>query len=461
MANQIFIDFNNYNSVEEVLQQWTPRWKSVSADWELVSLANIGKVLRHGYLTSRRSLLSYNGVDNINDKLEIVTKFRTTGTLNSSNSPQLRARCSGTGSETGIIAYDNSDTKLLTISGYLNGSSIEQTTISNTIPKPSIIYWYRIRLEGNNVYLKLWEDGQAEPIDWSLTATISTIPIESGLWNGIGAFASTYGIREWMCVGFGINGATAPKSITDIDTTPPGEVTNFRYQVDGNTFDLLWSFPSDSDLSHAKIYKNGVLLGSYSKPFGWASFNTSDFPTTCTFKITTVDTIGNESQGVTITYTPPDTTPPGEVTDLYVYYSESTGTVWYFCTKPNDLDYNHAKLYVDGTIMYTNAVTDSFAEINIPKDKNAVIKVTTIDNNGNESTGVEYTYIAVVVVETPVKYVYSSGFSLPIYSTLDNRPVRISLNGSIGAFELVDVSDSYASPFRVQTTSGIKAIKRG
>jgi hypothetical protein len=122
------------------------------------------------------------------------------------------------------------------------------------------------------------------------------------------------------------------------DTTPPSEVTNLSESHTDTTIDLSWTNPTDSDFSHCNVYRDGSLVQSNVTSVSYGESGLLD-NTSYTYKITTVDSTGNESTGVTITVTtnetpteptdpPPDTeNPPSDVItgsgtagDPYVLY---------------------------------------------------------------------------------------------------------------------------------------------
>jgi len=67
----------------------------------------------------------------------------------------------------------------------------------------------------------------------------------------------------------------------------------------------------------------------------------------------------------------------------------------------------------------------------------------------------------IAILSGVISYLYSNGFSLPIYGTPSSaRPLVISTPIGLGALELVELVSSEASPFRISTSSGIKSIKK-
>ncbi|GLB58682.1 GLUG motif-containing protein [Cytobacillus sp. NCCP-133] len=99
------------------------------------------------------------------------------------------------------------------------------------------------------------------------------------------------------------------------DTTPPGEVTitstSTTKQADGSYFaDITWTSPTDIDLASISVYKDGQLLVN-GTPETTAGYHDEGLVENQTYiyKITTIDTSGNESQGVEVSITPVQTVP--------------------------------------------------------------------------------------------------------------------------------------------------------
>jgi hypothetical protein len=86
------------------------------------------------------------------------------------------------------------------------------------------------------------------------------------------------------------------------DFTPPSEVTNLTAsKIDDTHVDLTWILPTDSDFSYTKVYRDGTYIGDGMYDMFGDSTNAT---ISHTYKVTTVDTTGNESVGVTVTYIP-------------------------------------------------------------------------------------------------------------------------------------------------------------
>jgi hypothetical protein len=176
-----------------------------------------------------------------------------------------------------------------------------------------------------------------------------------------------------------------------VDTIPPANVTNLTPSgITENGFNASWTAPTDSDLNQFKIYLNGTLVDTISKAVTSYSFSQLNPDTSYSLKVTSVDGLGNESSGSTLTVKTnikPDVTAPSNVTNL-------TGTPTYNSvslswTNPPETDFAKVKVYENG--VYQKSVTaaeDSTAYFgNLDPQTQYTFKVTSVDNTGNESNG--------------------------------------------------------------------------
>lgn len=108
------------------------------------------------------------------------------------------------------------------------------------------------------------------------------------------------------------------KTEKEKDITPPSEVNDFKSIVDTNFVNLSWVLPSDKDYSKSLLYRDGVLIKTFTNETSYTDLKLSE-DTLYKYKIVTVDKSGNKSDGSTImvltkfTYT---NVPPDPVGDL-------------------------------------------------------------------------------------------------------------------------------------------------
>lgn len=97
------------------------------------------------------------------------------------------------------------------------------------------------------------------------------------------------------------------------DEEPPGEVKDLSAEAGDGEVTLRYTFPPDSDFSYVRIYKDGDLVANNVKATSYKVTGLTN-GIKYTFRVTTVDKSGNESDGVTITATPQE--PGREITQL-------------------------------------------------------------------------------------------------------------------------------------------------
>ena len=102
--------------------------------------------------------------------------------------------------------------------------------------------------------------------------------------------------------------------------------------------------------------------------------------------VKTVDGFGLESDGLTIEATPQaDTTPPGEVPTLLAVAGDGEVTLRY--SKPADKDFSHYRIYVDDQLVADYVTVTTYKVTGLQNGKKYTLRVTTVDQKGNESNG--------------------------------------------------------------------------
>lgn len=180
------------------------------------------------------------------------------------------------------------------------------------------------------------------------------------------------------------------------DKTPPAEVKYLNATVLEEAIQLTWTKPTDSDLAKIIItYTPGtnepIEITGADLATGNKTITGLTNGTEYTFVIKTVDTAGNESEGITKTATPVDSTPPDEVGLLNtVVQDESIKLTW---TKPNSSDL--AKIVITYTpgnntpIEITGTDLDNCEKIitGLTNGTEYSFLVKTVDETGNVSLG--------------------------------------------------------------------------
>ncbi|GAW91175.1 fibronectin type III domain-containing protein [Calderihabitans maritimus] len=200
------------------------------------------------------------------------------------------------------------------------------------------------------------------------------------------------------------------------DTQAPGEVTvvDVWAEPSGGTIELIWDDPKDLDLNHVNVYIREKGSDTWNTPaavaknVGWYEFTGLDRTgqTAYEFKITTVDAVYNESPGFELNnggqgYTAKDETPPGEVTNVEVTIPAEGNSLEVSWDDPFDEDLDHINVY------YRPIGTPGDAWLGpLPVDRGVErylitglanghayeVKLTAVDDVGNESSGVEENY---------------------------------------------------------------------
>jgi hypothetical protein len=197
-------------------------------------------------------------------------------------------------------------------------------------------------LQADTVIQVRAEDGDGNPVGTATSAKLTTGSTEVDFFSGAGevdAAAFTIGVTQGA---FSIDGKRTTRFyLTDV--TAPGPVSALT--VDEVTFEsvtLSWTSPTEDEPFDVVVERNGVVVSPAG--FGQESFtdSTVEAGTDYTYAVYTVDESGNESARETVTVKTdpePDTTPPGQVTELRVVVDgETVNSIELAWTNPTDED---------------------------------------------------------------------------------------------------------------------------
>lgn len=182
------------------------------------------------------------------------------------------------------------------------------------------------------------------------------------------------------------------------DITPPLDSTSFDLLPFLNAVELSFKPSLSDDVSHYKLYRNGVLIKDKLTDLKYLDENLDEY-TSYVYKLTVVDKSGNESKGVSKTVktlTSADLVPPDEVKNLKVeedYTVTSRSIVEQLNAKitfdfPDDDDFSHVVLVRDGSVLNDNLTSNNFLDVRLDEMTSYSYKLHTVDLNGNRSPGV-------------------------------------------------------------------------
>ncbi|MFH5781819.1 fibronectin type III domain-containing protein [Heyndrickxia oleronia] len=203
--------------------------------------------------------------------------------------------------------------------------------------------------------------------------------------------------------------STEQISTDPIDQQPPEEISNLKADIAEDYINFTFDIPPDEDFDHVNIYKNGVVVGqTYT---GNYHIENLEPETEYSFKFTTVDMFGNESNGVVksfTTLTDIDTTPPSAPTGVKIDSRSNGLIVTYKRNTEKDLaGYN---IYVDSSKHNASPVTStSYTVPGLDTDSSYSIYVTAVDKSGNES---EPSEMVIGTTSSESLPLFEMGFSL-------------------------------------------------
>lgn len=176
------------------------------------------------------------------------------------------------------------------------------------------------------------------------------------------------------------------------DTTAPGEVSGEKVvNVTTGSVTLSWVNPIDPDFAKTNLYLNGQLLGSVDSTSTGVTISGLNASTSYTVTLKTVDQIGNESVGRTVTVMTPkvaDTTPPAVVKNVKLTATTSTSASFSW-TNPTDADFAKTNIYLNGRLIGSVAKGTQAANVTgLTRNTSYTVTFKTVDTTGNESAGV-------------------------------------------------------------------------
>lgn len=163
-----------------------------------------------------------------------------------------------------------------------------------------------------------------------------------------------------------------------LDEEPPEEVSYLNYIINYPNVLLSWINPLDDDFAGVNIYRNGELIV---ENFVGESYIDEILENGIyEYKVTTLDDLGNESEGIIITITIEKS--PEEVANLnYIVEGNRITLTW---INPGTASFEGVNIYRDGELIETT-INESFSEVLSPGTYK--YKITTMES-GKESEGI-------------------------------------------------------------------------
>jgi predicted ribosomally synthesized peptide with SipW-like signal peptide len=179
----------------------------------------------------------------------------------------------------------------------------------------------------------------------------------------------------------------------DHTNAPCSEVNQIKETHTSNSITLSWTKPSNENFKFVKIYKNGKET-PFGENLGEGLFIDEGLSssTKYSYKITTVDSSGNESSGLTIEVTTSNDVSGNNlaenVTGLNGSRNGNSDNITLSWKNPTGI--SHLRIYNEGNL---KLIEDNVKGENIKLTSNGEVtfRITTVDMAGNESTGEKVT----------------------------------------------------------------------
>ncbi len=180
------------------------------------------------------------------------------------------------------------------------------------------------------------------------------------------------------------------------DTVAPDEVGGVSVIPGNGRLTVKWTDPANGDFDHVVVTVSGAAIDVQNVNKGIRQTTITGLENGVSYDISlrTVDTSGNESQGITVSGTPsdaviPDDTAPGEVTGALVIPGSGRLTVVW--TDPPDEDFDHVIVTATGAAITVQNIAKDIRQAEITGLGNGIsyeISLKTVDTSGNESAGI-------------------------------------------------------------------------
>lgn len=171
----------------------------------------------------------------------------------------------------------------------------------------------------------------------------------------------------------------------EVDKLPPSEASNLNGGKEVNSVTITWQPPTNDDFDFVNIYRDNEFIKKVSNAENSYTDVSLLENTLYTYKLVTGDTSGNTSVGTELQARTLDKTPPSPVSHLNETHTDKEVTLTWL--NPEDEDFKSVHVYRNGTLVYSSESGTSFTDTELEDGVMYTYKITTIDNNLNESVG--------------------------------------------------------------------------
>ncbi|MGZ4122872.1 MAG: fibronectin type III domain-containing protein, partial [Tumebacillaceae bacterium] len=311
----------------------------------------------------------------------------------------------GTYTNTGDVGYYVSGL------GGLNGPS--ELAAVHILPTPSqnlMITWDAASTDGTSVLV--YYAAQSETPVWTLAGKVDKRLQQytvNGLRTDLNYFFKLIVVNDAdnsQSAGAIYNNSGYGFNVLGGDTHAPGEVTNAAATVSYNSIIVTYTEPTDSDFDSVKIYVSkkdtSEAVNTYyaQRDDGGATISNLLPNIAYTLKITTVDTYGNESDGILLDnagqgyLVSGNGASPNEVQNALLVPSTTQMTVRFQDPQANDYDHANIKIKDADATSYTISQTvykgqNEVTFYGLAPNQQYVVHISTFTSSGKESTGID------------------------------------------------------------------------
>jgi len=180
----------------------------------------------------------------------------------------------------------------------IDGPPSEISNIETTADHESISYTFDLPTDTDFSHVNVYKDGSVIGTTTDGTYTMEGLEPETEYTLVFKTFDTNGNESE----GVAVIETTEPEPTEPEPTElPPSEISNIETTAGHESISYTFDLPTDSDFSHVNIYENGAVIGTTTD--GTYTMTGLEPETEYTLVFKSVDTNGNESEGITVTET--------------------------------------------------------------------------------------------------------------------------------------------------------------